>query len=123
MRFLDVQPPSLLMSMSTYPLLYISLVCVVVDMLPVWGRLLLCCLLDLSSSPPGQDLVAATGDLIHPDKVQDVQGDAGGDPGHLGTQAQPLKFWSAKGGEYTGPVRWHDGGAYQEEHHRHGDAV
>ena len=31
------QPPSLLVSVSTYPLLYISLVCVIVDILPVYG--------------------------------------------------------------------------------------
>ncbi len=123
MRFLDVQPPSLLMSVSTYPLLCISLVCVVVDVLLVRGGRRLCSFLHLSSSSPGQDLVAATGDLIHPDSVQDVQGDAGGDPGHLGAQAQPLKVWSAKGGKYTDPVRRHDGNAHQEEHHRHGDTV
>lgn len=44
-----------------------------------------------SPSSPLQDFVAAAGDLVHPDGVQDVQGDARRDPGHLRPQAQPLE--------------------------------
>lgn len=110
--------------LSQCSLLYVSLVRVVVDVLRlVWGGRRLRTFLNLSSSFPGDYFVATAGDLIHPDSVQNIQGDAGGDPCHLGAQTQPLKVWSAKGGEYTGPVRWHDSDAHQEEDHRHGNAV
>lgn len=76
-----------------------------------------------SPSSPCQDFVAATGNLVHPDCVQDVQSDARGDPGHLGTEAQPLKLWRAKCGKNARPVGRHDRDANYEEHHCHGDAV
>lgn len=121
-RFLGVQPPSLLV--STDPSLYLFLVRVAVGVFPVWGRRRLRSVLHLTPpSSVGQDLVAASGDLVHPDGVQDVQGDAGRDPGHLGAQAQTLKVWSTKGGEDAGPVRRHNSDTHQEEDHRHGDAV
>lgn len=76
-----------------------------------------------SSPPAGDDLVAATGDLVHPDGVEDVKGDAGGDPGYLSAQPQAGVLGGAKGGHDAGPVRWHDGDAHQEEDRRHGHAV
>lgn len=69
------------------PLHCISLVCVVVDMLLIRERYCRCFLFALSSFSSCQNLITSTGDLIHPDSVQDIQGYAGGDPCHLGTQA------------------------------------
>jgi len=113
--------PRLLMSVSTPPSL--PLVRVVVDVLALRRRLLLHAVLGRAPASPLQHLVAAAADLVHPDDVQDVQGDAGRDPGHLGAEAQPVERLRAEGGVDAEPVRRHDGGAHQEERHRHGDAV
>lgn len=56
------------------------------------------------SPPAGDDLVAATSDLVHPNGVEDVQGDAGGDPGYLSTRPQAVVLGGAKGGHDAGPV-------------------
>lgn len=57
-----------------------------------------------SSPPAGDDPVAATGDLVHPDGVEEVKGDAGGDPGYLSAQPQAGVLGGAKGGHDAGPV-------------------
>lgn len=67
--------------------------------------------------PAGEDLVAATSDLVHPHCVKDVEGDAGGDPGYLSTEPQAVILGGAEGGKNTGPVRRHDSDTNQEEDH------
>lgn len=76
-----------------------------------------------SSPTAGNDLVAAASDLVHPHGIEDVEGDAGRDPGYLSTKAQTVILGGAEGRQDTGPVRWHDGDTHQEEDHRHGHAV
>lgn len=80
-------------------------------------------LFGLPAAGAHHDLVAAAGDLVHPDGVEDVQGDAGCDPGHLSTDAQALEGLRTEGGKHTGPVGRHDEDAHHEEDHCHGHAV
>lgn len=86
---------------------------VVVDVLSVSHHLLFnpC----WSSLLAGEDLVAATSDLVHPHGIKDVEGDAGGDPGYLSTKPQAVVLGGAEGGKNTGPVRRHDSDTHQEE--------
>lgn len=47
-----------------------------------------------------QDPVAASGDFVHPDGVEDIQADAGQDPGRLSAQAEPVERRSAERGHH-----------------------
>lgn len=76
-----------------------------------------------SSPPAGDDLVAATCNLVHPDGVEEVKGNAGGDPGYLSAQPQAGILGGAKSGYDTGPVGRHDSDTHQKEDHCHGHAI
>lgn len=76
-----------------------------------------------SPASPCQDPVAAPGDPVHPDGVQDVQTDAGDDPSHLGSHSQADEGGGPEGGPHPGVVGGDDGDADQEEDQRHHDTV
>lgn len=75
--------------------------------------------------PPcrAQHLVAASGDLVHPHDVHDVQADAGADPGDAASPGHQVEGVGAVDWVHTTVVHWHDGDADKEKDHCHGDTI
>ena len=83
-------------------------------------------LLRRAGFPPvsrAQHPVAATGDLLHPHDVHDIQADAGADPSYAAPPRHKVEGLRAIDCVHATVVDGHDGDAYHEKHDCHDNAI